>query len=320
MRAVGYTEPGTADVLRSLELPMPVPGPYEAIVRIAAVGLNFADIYRRRGEYAVVPPSPFVLGYEGAGVVEYVGSQVKTVKAGDRVAFANVPRANAEYVSAPETSLVEIPDSISFEQASGVLLQGLTAHYLTHDSHALKSGETILVHSGAGGVGLFLLQYSRRIGANAIAVVSSEAKAEVALKAGATEVIINDPAQPKSNWKPKNRSIDVVYDSVGSTLSDSLDVVRPRGKVVFYGWSGGTAAYVDPRILMNQSKTLVGGDLWSYVGDPDELKRRSKQVLADLKGGVLNLRIDRRFEFARASEAHRYLESRQSIGKVLLLP
>lgn len=320
MKAVGFIDTGGAEVLHALELPRPVPAAHEAVVRTFAVGVNFADIYRRRGEYAVVPPSPYVLGYEGAGVVEEIGAQVRNVKVGDRVAFANVPRANAEFVSAPKTSLVRIPESVSFEQASGILLQGLTAHYLTHDSHALKQGETILVHSGASGVGLLLLQYSRRIGAHAIAVVSSDAKAEMALKAGASEVIVTEASKP--DWKSRagRRAIDVVYDAVGSTLGDSLEVVRSRGKVVFYGWAGGLPALVDPRVLMSESKTLVGGDLWSYVGEASELKRRSEKVFGDLAAGVLELRIDRRFGLADAADAHRYLESRKSMGKVLLIP
>lgn len=318
MKAAAFTAPGPSGVIQLRDLPDPVCGPRDVLVRTRAIGLNFADIYRRRGEYGVAPPRPFVLGYEAAGVVEVVGAEVRQFKPGERVGFADVPRANAELVLCPEEKLVPLPESVSFEQAAALLLQGLTAHYLTHDSHAVTSGETVLVHSGGSGVGALVLQYCRRAGARSIAVVSNQEKAEEAGRSGASEVILMANGPWKNEAKERG-TIDLIYDAVGSTLLESLEVVRTRGHVVFYGWAGGTPPLVDPKSLMNRSLRLSGGDLWNFIDRPDELRSRAAQVFSDFQEGVLNPRIDRCFPLSEAAAAHEYLEGRRARGKVLLI-
>ncbi|RSL16818.1 NADPH2:quinone reductase [Edaphobacter aggregans] len=322
MKALVFDSFGDADVLRYREIDEPVLGVGQALIRMKAIGLNFADIYRRRGNYHLVGDPPYVLGYEGAGVVVAINADDTRYKVGDRVAFADSPHANAEYVAVPLDHLIRLPDDISFESASAVLLQGLTAQYLLRDSHRLVKGESVLVHAAAGGVGLYLTQLAKSEGAFVVGLVSTELKRRAVLEAGADLVLLSG-----SDWvdvgraaTPGGLGFDVVYDSVGITLRDSLRVARMGGHVVFYGMSGGDPAPVDPRLLMDESKSLTGGDLWNVLTSAEERIARSNALFAMISAGKLRVQVAKSFALSDGAEAHRLLESRQVIGKVLLIP
>ena len=325
MKALAFDGFGDVDVLRYREIDEPVLGVGQALIRMKAIGLNFADVYRRRGNYHLVGDPPYILGYEGAGVIAAInveGGAGTRYKVGDRVAFADSPHANAEYVAVPLGHLIPLPDDISFETAAAVLLQGLTAQYLLRDSHRLVKGESVLVHAAAGGVGLYLTQLAKSEGAFVVGLVSTESKRQAVLEAGADLVLLSG-----SDWVESGRAataggrgFDVVYDSVGITLRDSLRVARTGGHVVFYGMSGGDPAPVDPRLLMDESKSLTGGDLWNVLTSAEERIARSQRLFAMIREGRLKVRVAKSFALHDGAAAHRFLESRQAIGKVLLIP
>jgi NADPH2:quinone reductase len=322
VRTLVFEKFGGPEVLHLTDLPTPELSPGHARVRLHAIGMNFADVYRRRGNYPLPGAPPWVLGYEGAGEIQAIDGPANGLRVGDRVAFADVPRANAEQVIAPLTHLVPLPEDISYATAAALLLQGLTAHYLVHDSHPLAAGQTAVVHAAAGGVGLLLVQLAKERGAQVIALVSSDEKAARAKQAGADQVL-----RSGGDWVAQVRAAsrdgqgaDVVYDSVGSTLGASLDATRRGGRVVFYGMAGGDPAPVDPRRLMDESKSLTGGDLWNVLTSREERVRRANELFALVRAGRLEVAISRVFPLAAGAEAHRFLESRQSIGKVLLSP
>lgn len=318
MNALTFSRFGNPDVLVYQHVPDPVLAPGYVLVGMRAIGLNFADIYRRKGNYHLTGQPPYIAGYEGAGVVLNTNN-VPGIQAGDRVAFADVPLANAEQVAVPIDHLIPLPDAISFETAASSLLQGLTAHYLVTDSHAVLPGETVLIHAAAGGVGQFLVQLCKRKGATVIGLTTSPDKLPVIRSAGAdaAELLTADWA---GNMRKQYPHIDVVYDSVGSTLADSLSVIREGGQVVFFGMSGGDPAPVDPRYLMDGSKTLTGGDLWSYLTSRTERLARSQQLFDWLLSGAITLAEPTRFALADGRAAHTFLESGKSAGKVLLIP
>jgi NADPH2:quinone reductase len=321
MKALCFDRFGAAGVLEYRDLPDPQPGAGEMLVRTRAIGLNFADVYRRQGNYHLQGSPPWILGYEAAGVVEAVDEGVSGFAAGDRVGFADVPFANAELVVVPEERAIPLPDSISFETAAAILLQGLTAHYLTQDSHDVLLGETVLVHAAAGGVGLLLTQMVVALGGRVLALTSSTSKGEAAEEAGAESVALYS-----EDWVIKalrfsgGVGVDVVYDSVGSTLEDSFLATRTGGHVVFYGMAGGDPKPVDPRMLMDTSKTLTGGDLWNVLTTAQERRSRAHQLFAWLEAGQLTLNPPTTFPLAQGADAHRLLESRRSTGKIVLIP
>ena len=323
MKALYFNDFGAAEVLRYGELPEPEIKSGQALVKMHAVGLNFADVYRRRGNYHLAGKPPFILGYEGAGEIVAVGETSPTdLKPGDRAAFADSPFANAELVAVDTEKLVKLPAAIDYETAAAAMLQGLTAHYLTNDSHRIKAGETALVHAAAGGVGLLLTQIIKIKDGKVLAVVSSEAKRTAALEAGAdTAVLYNEDWVEEARKFGKNENgVDVVFDSVGTTLDASLAAVRTGGQVVFYGMAGGDPEKVDPRRLMDESKTLTGGDLWNVLTSGKERKCRSAELFSWITEGKLKVRIAKRFPLADTRAAHEFLESRAAIGKVLLIP
>ncbi len=323
MRALTFSRFGGPEVLEPRELPDPRPRSGHAIVRLAAIGLNFADVYRRQGRYHLAGEPPYVAGYEGAGTIESLSGEARDPRftAGARVGFADSPFANAELVSVPLDRLIPLPADVSFETAAALLLQGLTAHYLTRDSFTLALGHAAAVHAAAGGVGLLLVQLAKLCGARVLGLTSSAAKAAAAHEAGADDVFLYD-----GDWVARLRAatdglgVDVVYDSVGTTLPESFAATRTGGRVVFYGMAGGKPPLVDPAMLMDTSKGIVGGDLWNVLTSHAERVRRAEELFAALRHGRLRVRIATRFPLDEGAAAHRFLESRQAIGKVLLLP
>jgi NADPH2:quinone reductase len=320
MRALVFDRFGGPEVLEWREHPSPTLVPGHALVRMEAIGLNFADLYRRRGDYHLAGGAPWICGYEGAGVVEAV--EGVGVSVGQRVGFADSPFANAEWVLVPIEKLIPLPDDIAAEQAAALLLQGLTAQYLIRDSHSLRPGEWALVHAASGGVGLLLVQMIRLLGASAIGVVSSEEKRAAALEAGAADVLFSqgDWVKLARERVPGGDGVDVVYDSVGSTLAGSLKAARTGGQVVFFGMAGGNPSPVDPRVLMDRSLSLTGGDLWNVLRTRDDRIRRAHVLFDWVRSGQLKVRIARRFPLAEGAQAHAFLEGRGSLGKVLLIP
>ncbi len=319
MKALCFDRFGGPEVLAVREVPDPAPAPGHAVVRLRAIGLNFADVYRRRGNYHLAGEPPWIAGYEGAGVVESVEGE-GPFQIGDRVGFADSPFANAEKVSVPFDKLIPLPDGISFETAAASLLQGLTAQYLTRDSHPLGQGESALVHAAAGGVGLLLVQIAKALGAGVLGVTSSAAKARAVLDAGADAVALSD-----EDWVAAARAlapggVDVAYDSVGSTLMRSFESVRTGGHVVFYGMAGGEPPLIDPRMLMDTSKSLTGGDLWNVLRTAEERRSRAAELFGWILDGALKVHVAARFPLAEGADAHAFLESRRSSGKVLLIP
>jgi len=328
MKALCFERFGGPEVLTYRDVPTPELQPGHARVRMKAIGLNFADIYRRRGNYHLAGQPPYIAGYEGAGVIEALdatggtGGPVEARFAvGDRVAFADAPFANAEYVRVPLEKLVPVPQEISFKQAAALLLQGLTAHYLVRDSRRVAPGEVALVHAAAGGVGPLLSQMVRLQGGRALGLVSSPEKQRFARETGAEDAFLySEDWVARALAATGGRGVDVAYDSVGKTLLDSFRAVRKGGQVVFYGMAGGDPAPVDPRMLMDTSKTLTGGDLWNVLTSHRERLDRSAELFGWVRDGRLKLTLARTFPLAEGAEAHRLLEGRGTMGKILLIP
>ena len=306
-----------------VEMPVPRPKANEAVVKLAASGVNFVDVYFREGRYksAVLP---FVLGQEGAGVITEVGAEAKSVRVGDRVAWTGVQGAYAEYAAVPADRLVPIPQAVSDQQAAAAMLQGMTAHYVSHDSYQLKQGETALVHAAAGGVGLLLVQMAHHIGARVIATVSTEQKAKLARAAGAHEVILYTHADFEAETKrlTDGKGVNVVYDSVGkTTFAKGLNVLRPRGMMVLFGGSSGAVPPFDPVLLSQKgSLYLTRPTLVNYIATREELVARSGAVFSMIATGELKLRIEHTYPLAEVQRAHRDLEGRKTTGKLLLMP
>jgi NADPH:quinone reductase len=321
MKALVFKTFGGPEVLEYCEILDPIIRPDEILVRMKAIGLNFADIYRRKGNYHLEGKPPYILGYEGAGIVEKIGANVQGISIGDRIAFADAPYANAELVAVPFEKAIPLPENISFADAASVMLQGLTAYYLTRDSYQVKKDDVVLVHAAAGGVGQLLVQIVKLHEGKVIGLTSTIEKAAAAKKAGADQVFLY-----KDDWKREvlaetnGRGVDVVYDSVGSTLQDSFATTRIGGTVVFYGMAGGDPALIDPRMLMDTSKTLTGGDLWNVLTSRDERVTRSNELFRWMADGKLTVSEPKTFKLSEGQEAHRYLESRKSTGKILLIP
>lgn len=321
MKALVFYQFGGSDVLTYEDVPTPTIQPNEVLVRMKAIGLNFADVYRRNGNYHLVGEPPYILGYEGAGVIEAVGTEVTSLNVGDRIAFADVPHANAEFVVVLLDKAIPIPDAISFETAASVMLQGLTAHYLVHDSYDIQSGDVAVVHAAAGGVGQLLTQMIQLKGGKVIGLTSTTAKVSTVQSLGAQAAFRYDEAWVHAVQEQTNgRGADVVYDSVGATLEDSFEAIRIGGTVVFYGMAGGDPKPVDPRMLMDTSKTLTGGDLWNVLTSKEERIRRSNELFTWIADGKLKIQSPTTFALKDGASAHDYLESRKSQGKILLLP
>jgi len=319
MRALTFSSFGGLEVLEYREVADPVPQRGELLVKMTAIGLNFADIYRRRGNYHLKGSPPFIAGYEGAGeVLDPNGSS--ELRSGDRVAFADVPFANAEIVAVPLDHIIPLPEHISDRLAASLLLQGLTAHYLATDSHPIRDGEVVVVHAAAGGVGLLLVQICKLLGAMVIGVTSSPTKKAIVETIGADAVVLTEDWTRAVTELTEGRGVDVVYDGVGSTLTKSLQITRNGGHVVFYGMSGGDPEPVDPRMLMDRSLTLSGGDLWHYLSSRDERMRRATVLFDWVHSKKLSIGSSTTFALSDGRSAHELMESRRSTGKILLIP
>jgi NADPH2:quinone reductase len=282
-------------------------------------GLNFVDIYQRRGTYGRM--LPFTTGLEGAGVVEAVGEGVSNVKPGDRVAYTGQPGAYAEASVVQADSLIPLPEGFSFEQGAAFPLQGMTAHYLLHEFRLPKAGDIVLIHAAAGGMGLLLVQWARHLGARVIGTVSTEEKAKAAREADANDVILYTKQDFVAETKrlTNGHGADLIIDGVGkTTFAGNLEAAALRGHVVIFGAASGPADPIVPNSLMARSLSISGGSLPNYLLTRDELMRRANDVIEGIQAGWLRLRIDRVFPLAQAADAHRVLENRQTIGKVLL--
>jgi NADPH2:quinone reductase len=322
MKAIQVQKTGGPEALTLMDLPVPKPKVNEAVVKIAAIGVNFIDVYFREGRYPA--PLPFIDGQEAAGTVTEVGSEVKTVKPGDRVAYTGVIGAYAQYAAVPADRLVHVPDKITDQQAAAAMLQGMTAHYLVNSTYPLKKGETALIHAAAGGVGLLLVQMAKNIGARAIGTVGTEEKAKLAREAGADDVILytQQDFEVETKRLTENKGVHVVYDGVGkSTFEKGLNVLRPRGYMVLFGGASGAVSPFDPIALSQKgSLFLTRPSLVNYIATREELEQRSNDVLGSVAAGKLKLRIGHVYKLEEVQQAHRDLEGRKTTGKILLTP
>jgi NADPH2:quinone reductase len=322
MQAVRIHQTGGPEVLRAETVPVPRPAPGQVVVRLEASGVNFIDVYKRTGLYPV--PLPATLGEEGAGTVTALGEGVSGLREGDRVAWAGVIGAYAEYAAVPAARVVPVPAGVETPAAAALMLQGMTAHYLATSTFRLGEGDTCLVHASAGGVGLLLVQIARRVGARVIGTAGTEAKAALAREAGAHHVIVYTSQDFVAETKrlTNGRGVEVIYDSVGkSTFLPGLDALAPRGMMVLFGQSSGSVDPIDPQLLNRKgSLYLTRPVLGHYTATTEELRRRAEDLFSWVRDGELAVRIGRTFPLAEAAAAHRALEGRTTMGKVLLQP
>ena len=322
MKAIQVSQTGGPEALVLKDVPAPKPKANDAVVQIKAAGVNFIDVYFREGRYAA--QVPFVNGQEAAGVVAEVGDDVTEVQPGDRVAYTGVIGSYAEYAAVPANRLVKIPDALNFEQAAAAMLQGMTAHYLSHSTYKLQAGETALIHAAAGGVGLLLVQMAKKIGARVIGTAGTNEKAQLARDAGADECIVYTEADFETETRrlTDGKGVHVVYDGVGkATFDKDLNVLLPRGYLVLFGGSSGAVPPFDLiKLSQKGSLYITRPTLVSYIATREELDWRATDVLGMIVSGDLNLRIHKEYPLAEAAQAHRDLEGRKTTGKLLLIP
>ena len=322
MKAIRVHELGGPEALSYEDVPEPEPGQDEALVQVEAIGLNFIDIYYREGLYSGT--LPFTPGLEAAGTVRAVGSQVREVQVGDRVAYASAMGAYAEQASVSAWKLVPVPQDVDFQTAAAIMFQGMTAHYLSHSTYRLKPGQTALVHAAAGGVGLLLVQMAKMRGAQVVGTVSTQEKAELAGQAGADHVVLYTEKDFESEVHrfTEGAGVEVVYDSVGKkTFEKSLNCLKTRGYLVLFGQSSGPVDPIDPQTLNAKgSLFLTRPSLFHYISSREALLGRAEEVLKWVSSGDLDVHISESFPLSEASQAHRALEERKTTGKVLLVP
>jgi len=322
MQAIQILENGGPEVLKFNTLPDPAPAAGEALIRIEASGVNFIDTYYREGRYPA--QLPYTLGVEAAGEVVSVGEGVTDVKAGDRVGWCLAPGTYASLAVAPAARLIKLPDGISTQQAAAVLLQGMTAHYLLHSTFPVQAGETILIHAGAGGTGLLLIQMAKQLGAKVITTVSTDEKATLVREAGADEVIVYTREDVVERVKEitAGKGLPVVYDSVGKTTFEaSLKCLKPRGMLVLFGGASGAVPPFDLiRLSTMGSLYVTRPTLKDYVSTRGELEERAGAVFGLVADGALEVRVGGTYRLEDAAQAQRDLEGRHSTGKLILLP
>jgi NADPH2:quinone reductase len=322
MKQILITKIGGPEELKLVDAAKPTPGPKQALVKVEAAGVNFIDVYFRIGLYKA--DLPFTPGNEAAGVVEAVGPDVTEVKRGDRVAYAMHRGSYAEYTVVPAAQLVPLPQGVDTKTAAAAMLQGMTAHYLTHSTFPLKKGDKCLVHAAAGGAGRLIVQMAKMLGAYVYGTAGTDEKAEIAKSAGADEMIVYTRQDFAAEMKrlTEGKGVDVIYDSVGApTFLKGLDVLRPRGMMVLFGQSGGAVPPFDPTILNQKgSLFLTRPSLAHHCATREELLWRAGDVLGWIDSGKLKLRIDKTYALADAGDAHRDLESRRTAGKLILVP
>lgn len=321
MKAVQMARFGGPEVLEIQEVAIGKPGKDQALVQIKAAGVNFIDIYQRRGVYPV--KLPYVPGLEAAGIVEAVGEGVTEFKPGDRVAYVHKPGSYAEKSLVDADDLILLPKELSFEQGAAFPLQGMTAHYLLHEFRKVKKGDVVLIHAAAGGMGLLLTQWAKHLGARVIGTVSTEEKAKLAKNAGASDVIL----YTKQNFAEEvmrltdKHGADLIIDGVAkTTFPDNFKAAALRGHIVIFGAASGPADPILPNDLMKRSLTVSGGSLFNYILNRQELIMRANAVLTGIKEGWLKLNISETFPLKNAKDAHKKLEDRSSVGKILLIP
>lgn len=322
MKAIQVQQTGGPEVLNLVDVPAPKIKPDEALVQLKAIGVNFIDVYFREGRYPAA--LPFIDGQEGAGVVSEVGADVRGMKVGDRVAYTGRLGSYAEYAAVPADRLVPLPPGVDFNTAAAAMLQGMTAHYLVKSTYPLRSGETALVHAAAGGVGLLLVQMAKRIGAHVIGTVGSEAKAKLAREAGADDIILYTQQDFEAETKrlTGGRGVHVIYDGVGKdTFAKGLNLLRPRGYLVLFGGSSGAVPPFDPIVLSQKgSLFLTRPTLAHYIATREELLQRASEVLNAVASGELKIHVGKSYPLGEAQQAHRDLEGRRTMGKLLLIP
>jgi NADPH2:quinone reductase len=322
MKAIQIRATGGPEALEVVELPIPEPGPGQVLIRVEAVGVNFIEIYFRKGQYKAA--LPMIPGSEAAGTIEELGPGVTGFAAGDAVASVAVQGSYAEYALVSAAQLVKVPDGLSPEKAAAAMLQGMTAHYLAYSTFPLKAGDTALVHAGAGGVGLLLTQMATKIGARVITTVSTEAKAELSREAGASDVILYTEQDFEAEVKrlTGGKGVDVVYDSVGkTTFEGSLNCLRPRGLMALFGGSSGAVPPFDLIQLSGKGSLFITRpSLWHYIATRAELEWRAGDVLKWAATGELKLRTEHLYALSDAAQAQRDMEERKTTGKILLEP
>lgn len=322
MKAILVSKTGGPEVLEYKDVPKPEPKANEVLVAIKAIGVNFIDVYFREGRYPA--KLPFLVGQEAAGVVAELGREVKSLKAGDRVAYTGLQGSYAEFSAVPADRVVKIPDAVSFEQAAALMLQGLTAHYLVKSAYPLKSGETALIHAAAGGVGQLLVQMAKMIGGEVIATAGSDEKVEIANRRGADHVINYSKQDFETETKriTAGKGVHVVYDGVGMTTFESgLNVLRPRGYMVLFGGSSGPVPPFDLiRLSQKGSLFVTRPTLAHYIATREELEWRAGEVMGWVESGKLKISVGHTHKLSQAAVAHQELEGRKTAGKVLLIP
>jgi NADPH2:quinone reductase len=322
MKAIQVQKNGGPEVLALADLPTPQPKPHEAVVKVSAAGVNYIDVYIREGLYPGT--LPFVIGQEASGIVSEIGAEVKSFKPGDRVAYTGVRGSYAEYAAVPADRLVLLPPGITEQQAAAAMLQGMTAHYLVHDTYPLKKGEIALVHAAAGGVGLLLVQMAKNIGARVIATVGTEEKARLAREAGADDVILYawQDFEAETKRLTDGKGVHVIYDGVGKTTFDKdLNILRPRGYLALFGAASGPVPPFDlGKLAQKGSLFITRPTLLHYMATHDELQQRATDVLNMIAKGKIKLRIEHIYPLREAQQAHRDLEARKTTGKLLLIP
>lgn len=320
MKAIVVQQVGGPEVLSYQDQPRPQAAQGQLLVRLEAVGVNFIDTYQRAGLYPL--PTPFILGQEGAGEVVEVGPGANGWQPGDRVAFCNVMGAYAEYLAVPADKAVRIPQGVSAQTAAAAMLQGMTAHYLAYSTYPLKPGDTCLIHAGAGGVGLLLIQLARHLGATVMATAGTPDKRQLAQQAGAHQVLPYEGFAQAVRDLTAGQGVQVVYDGVGqSTFEGSLDSLEVRGMMVLYGQSSGPVPPFNPQILNQKGGLfLTRPSLWHYTRNRQELEWRAGDILEGAATGGMNVRVGATYPLAQAAQAHLALQGRQTTGKVLLVP